>query len=275
MSIAEDLARALRLPLQVPLHLGRIELEVIYTAEAVAEGLPAERAGEMAIVAGHLTYLLRAGFLCRPAGPDPSAVLSVAQTTPDRVLVGYAGRGAHVNLLVLMLRLIWGYHQSPPDAFDSLVMALGSEKEARELFRDLQFRRLIALVTARQLVALPGAAMRDAPDAMRGLSQDMPAPGTGRLSDSPVIEAESLKVQPFIDPPDEDMEDAWLSAAQVPLFLPPGFDPEFEEGEEYFVEAKGRKSLKIEEISVEQVFLFEFLNVLSGGRIGQLAVTAP
>lgn len=269
MSVPDDIARALRLPPEVPLHLTRIEVEIAYTPDAVAEKLPEERAAEMAGLAAHLTHLLRAGFLCRPGGADPSARVGVMQTAPDRVLIGYAGRGAHVNLLVIFLRMAWAFHQSPADAFDSLVAALGSEDEAREVFRDLQFPKLVAAVTAKQLAAAPGAPMRSAPDAMRALSQDMPQPTSGPLPGGAVVDAEVIKMTPGAPVPDEDMEDAWLSVAQLSLLMPPGYAPEHEPGDEYFETSKGAKTLRVEEISIEQVFLFEFLDLLSDGKLAQ------
>jgi hypothetical protein len=266
--------RVLQLPPEVPLHLQRIELEVGYRLQAVQDGFPPDRLAAMAAAAEDLGALLRAGFLCRPFGPDDSARVAVKQLAPDRVMFGYAGRGAHVNLLVLMLRLILRLHQTPTGVYEDLLASAEDPAEVAEYFTPMVFADLIGAIAARQLVAVPGAPLRATPDGARALSQDMPLPGSGPLSPDPVLQAEMLRVAAAVPPPDEALEDHWLSLSQFAVFLPPGCDPEFEPGDEGFYAGERGKTLEIEEISVEQVFLFELLNLLSGGRIGQVAVTA-
>jgi hypothetical protein len=268
------MVRVLQLPHEMPLHLQRIELEVGYRLQAVQDGFPADRLAAMAAAAEDLGALVRAGFLCRPFGPDDSARVAVKQQAPDRLLFGYAGRGAHVNLLVVMLRLILRFHQTPPGVYEELLASAEDPSEVAEYFTPMVFGELISAIAARQLVAVPGAPMRPTPDGARALSQDMPVPGSGPLTPAPVVEAELLRVASAVPPPDEALEDHWLSLSQFAVFLPPGLPAEFEPGDEGFFAGERGKTLEIEEISVEQVFLFEFLNVLSGGRIGQLAVTA-
>ncbi len=266
----QALIRTMQFPPEVPLHLTRIEIEIAYRTQAVADGWPADRAGELSRVAAHLAGLLRAGFLCRPSGPDDSARVGVRQSGPDRVMIGYAGRGAHVNLLVLLLRLVHRYHQTPPEVEANLRAAAADPAEVASYFTPLVFADLIAAVAARQLVAAPGSPMRATPDGTRALSQDMPVPGSGPLSPDPVVEAELLRAT-GVPAPDEDVADHWLSVSQFAAFLPPGHDPAHEPGDEAF-HAEG-KALEIEAIGVEQVFLFELLAVLSGGRMAQVRVT--
>jgi hypothetical protein len=268
------MARALQFPPEVPLHLQRIEIEVHYKLQAVQDGFPPDRAAELGSVAENLAALLRAGFLCRPFGPDDSARVAVKQTAPDRVLFGYAGRGAHLNLLVVMLRLIHRFHQSPPGLHEELLAAADDPAEVAEYFTPMVFDDLIATIAARQLVAVPGAPMRATPDGARALSQDMPVPGSGPLTPDPVVEAELLRLKSAVPPPGEALEDHWLSVSQYAVFLPPGHDPAFEPGDEMFYEGLRGKALDVEEISIEQVFVFEFLNLLAGGKLAGLAVEA-
>jgi hypothetical protein len=266
--------RVLQFPPEFPLHLQRIEIEIGYTAKAVADGFPPERTAELARVLDHLAGLVRAGFLCRPHGPDDSARLAARQSGPDRIVLGFAGRGVHVNLVVILLRLIHYYHHTPPSVLEGLKAAATDPAEVAEYFTPMNFPELVSGIAARLLVAVPGAPMRSAPDGSRALSQDMPLPGTGPLGSDAVTEAEVLRVT-GAQAPDDELADHWLSVSQFDSFLPIGFEPEFAPGDEEFFPGPKGAGLEIEEISVEQVFLFEFLNVLSGGRIGQLAVAAP
>jgi hypothetical protein len=268
------LSAALQFPPEVPLHLQRIEVEVAYKLKAAQDGFPADRATELASVAENLAALVRAGFLCRPFGPDATARIAVKQSAPDRLIFGYAGRGAHVNLLVVMLRLIHRYHQTPPGVHEELLAAAEDPAEVAAYFTPMVFGDLISSIAPRQLVAVAGSPMRAAPDATRALSQDMPVPASGPLGADPVLEAELVRVKGAVPPPDPTVEDHWLSVSQFAVFLPPGHDPAFEPGDEGFFEGQRGKALEVEEISIEQVFLFEFLNLLANGKLPGLAVEA-
>lgn len=273
MPAATDLPRILMLPPEVPLHLNRIEIELRYTPAALALGLPEDRARELARTAQRIAELVQTGFLCRPFAPDPSARLGVRLAAPDRLVIGFAGAGAHVNLLVLMIRLLYRYHQTPAGLYEAAVAAAENPAEVDSWFTRMVFAEHVAGIALRQIEAVPGAPMRRTPDGMRALSQDMGLPGTGPLAPEPVIEAELLSVKGPVAL-QEDVGDAWLQVAQFGLFLPPDFPAAHEPGDEGLASGPKGKGLEIEEISVEQVFLFELLAVLSAGRIAQLAVTA-
>lgn len=269
---AKQLARVSRLPARVPLHLSRIELSLAYRRPALRDGVPSERASEMAGVAESLTQLLRAGFLCRPGGPDPTALVTVEQTAAARVRFVYAGRGVHANLLVALIRLIYAYHQTPPGTFESIAAQFG-EAQAREFFYEFEFDRLVAAITLDRLVGRPGAAQVAAPKGTRALAKDMPLPASGPIEvEGPVLDAELLRVTPGMDVPDDELENAWLSCSQVPLFVPPGHDAEFEPGDEWFDASPAKRVLRVAELSIEPPFLFELLDMLSGGRIERLRV---
>lgn len=261
---AKQLSRVLRLPARMPLHVSRLELDLHYKRAALRDGVPAERAREMKCVTEPLTQLLRAGFLCRPAAPDPTALVTVEHGAADHVTFTYAGRGVHANLLVALVRMIYAYHQSPPGMFASMVASLG-EAGAREACYEFKFGTLVATISAGQLVGLPEVATVPTPGGMAAIDEDMPLPATGAF-DEPILDAELVRVTPGMGVP-EELEDAWLSCSQVPLFVPPGHDAEFEPGEEDFAVSKGKRALEIAELSIEPPFLFELLDMLSGGQL--------
>lgn len=268
---AKQLSRVLRLPARMPLHVSRLELDLHYKRAALREGVPAERAREMAYVGEALTRLLRAGFVCRPAGPDPTARVTVELAARGRVRLAYAGRGVHANLLVLFIRLIYAYHQTPPGTFERVVADLG-EDAAREVFFEFDFDALVDAIALHRVVGLPDARTVATPKGVAALAKDMPLPASGRVAGGRILDAELLRVTPGMDVPDEELEDAWLSCSQVPLFLPPGHDAEFEPGDEWFETTASKRVLRVVEISVEQVFLFELLDMLSGGRVARRRV---
>ena len=112
------------------------------------------------------------------------------------------------------------------------------------------------------------------PDGSAVVSDDMPVPASGPLTTELVVEAETVRLVAAVPPPDDALEDNWLTIAQFAAFLPPGHEPGFEPGEEQFMPRKKGKVLEIEAISVEQPFLFELLDLLAGGRLGEYRIEA-
>jgi hypothetical protein len=70
----------------------------------------------------------------------------------------------------------------------------------------------------------------------------------------------------------DTLDHPWLSLSGLMAFVPPDTKPEFELGEEEIFAV--RDHTVIRKITVEQVFLFAYLQVLTAGRLSHLALTA-
>jgi hypothetical protein len=268
------LTQRLRLPEVIPETLTGVRLTVAYTRAAVAAGRLAEaldREFGMAGAVDDLAALLRAGFLSRPpVGPAPARA-GLARVGPDCIVVDVEGPGLHPNVILLLLRLAHAEHQSPPEAtLEALTEALDGDEEAARAAHDTNtFAEIVDALTVEVTGRL------DAPasplDIARARRRGAHLPATGPLGPDPIVSAAEIRFAGMTTAElDDDLEDACLSLSMGGAFLPLGFRPEFEPGDEelFFTEgADGRPVLVVREITMEEVFLFELAACLNGGAL--------
>lgn len=268
MTALTDLAAVLHLPESLPSMLAGLTIDVTYTVAAADKGMAEESAESVGETLAHLETLLRAGFLSQPFATDPAAAISVTAPDDSHLRVTYRGAGAHVNLIHPLVRVIHNLHSSPEDGFAMLVEALGDEDAARAAYGGVVFADCVADITISAIQPHPSAAPI-AELGMVAVMEGMPLPATGLLSDDPVIEAERLRLNAVVG---EELDEAWLSLSGFAAFVPPDTAVEFELGEEEIF--AHRDHTVIRNISVEQVFLFAYLQTLMAGRLPQLTLTA-
>jgi hypothetical protein len=268
MTVLTDLAAVLHLPEPVPSVVTGLTIDVVYTPAAVVKGMAKDRALAVSDTLAHLQTLLRAGFLSLPFAADPTAELATTVPHSSSLRVTYRGAGAHINLIHPLVRVLHSLHSTPDDGFAMLVAALGDEDAARAIYDGVVFTDCVVGITITGLHPHPAAT----PIARLGpiaVMDAMPFPATGPLAADPIISAEMLRLNAVIG---DTLDDAWLSLSGFGAFVPPDTKAAFVPGEED-VFGHGGQTL-IRNITVEQVFLFAYLQVLTGGRLPQLALTA-
>ncbi|MFV0475995.1 MAG: hypothetical protein ACK5MQ_17600 [Pikeienuella sp.] len=269
MTELADISSRTHLPPALPTVATGLELTVIYTPQAVEDGLPDECVDLLVGDLDKLGVLLRAGFLMRPIGAR-FARLALERAGPDRSRVIFEGDGGHINLLTVLLRIVHSHHHTPDGAFEELVAAIGDEDEARAVFGGITFTGAVERIEV-TATGIDGAVSVEIP--FDRVIDD--ASGSDEDGGEALIEAGRLKVSGFpagaIDPA---IEDALLTMAGVPAFIPIGADPEFEPGEEeIFRGAEGEGApLIIDNISIQRAFLFEMLNCISGEELDRASL---
>lgn len=268
MSAQADLFKSLRIAGELPEVITALQIELRYAPDALQNGLPEDRLEEVTEMLEYLGLLLQAGFLSRPFTPQSRIQLEAQLPEANLLRLRFRGAGQHCNLIPLLLRMLHGLHQTPADAFAELVAALDSEDRAREVFEGIDYARTV-LHLAVAVQGAEGAALQPAsPDqARRG---GVPLPASGPLSPERVIEAEAVRVMGLPEglEVDDDLENAFLTVAMTGAFLPLDHDPYFDPGEaETWTDGD---VLQIDDVAMEQAFLFEWINMLSGGGIAAL-----
>jgi hypothetical protein len=268
MTTLTDLAAVLHLPEPLPSVVMGLTVDVAYTPTARVKGMAADRAVELADTFAHLTQLLQAGFLSRPFAPDATARVSV--TVPDgrHLRVTYHGAGVHVNVIHPIVRLIHALHSTPDDGFALLVAALGDADAARAIYDGVVFTDCVAGIAVTDVHPHPAATAiaRLGPVATM---DGVPFPATGPLAADPTIHAANLTLSAGVT---DTHDDAWLPLSGLGAFVPPDTKVDYALGdEEVFVQ---RDRTLIQTITVEQVFLFEYLQMLTMGRLPDLALRA-
>jgi hypothetical protein len=268
MTMLTDLAAVLHLPEPLPSVVTGLTVDVAYKPAAKVKGMASESAAKLADTLVHLQTLLQAGFLAHPFAPDPTAQMVVAVPNAAHLRITYRGAGAHVNMVHPIVRLIHVLHSTPEDGFAMLVAALGDEDAARAIYDGVVFTDCVASISVSDIQAHPAAQViaRLGPSATM---EGMPFPATGPLATDPAINAETLRLNGVAG---DALNDAWLSLSGLAAFVPPDMKVEYELGEEEIF-AVGDHTV-IRNISVEQVFLFAYLQVLTAGRLPDLALTA-
>jgi hypothetical protein len=268
MTMLTDLAAVLHLPEPLPSVVTGLTVDVAYRPAAKVKGMAKESAAKLADTLAHLQTLLQAGFLAHPFAPDPTAQMAVAVPNSAHLRITYRGAGAHVNVIHPIVRLIHALHSTPDDGFAMLVAALEDEDAARAIYDGVVFTDCVASISVTDIQAHPAAHViaRLGPSATM---EGMAFPATGPLATDPAINAERLRLNAVVG---DGLDHAWLSLSGLAAFVPPDTKAEFELGdEEIFVV---RDHTVIRNITVEQVFLFAYLQVLTAGRLPDLALTA-
>jgi len=262
----QALLQTLRIPAELPDVAASVTVDVTYTAKAVAEGHPAEQAENIADTMQDLEKLLQAGFLSRPFGAGASASISVALTAPNQLRISLASGGVHINIVPVLIRLMLSFHQTPEGAFAELVQALG-EDEARAVYGGINYADAVQSLSV-NVQPVPKAPEHDASPLLARRS-GVPLPGTGPLVEDRQIDAGELRFG-GISPEalSDDLEDAYLSIAMFDAFVPVDAPFDFTPGEEEFF--FDGSILVIHNISIEQVYLYEFLCCLAGGSLAQV-----
>jgi hypothetical protein len=268
MTTLTDLAAVLHLPEPLPSVVMGLTFDVAYTRAAKVKGMAKDRAVELADTLAHLEMLLRAGFLSRPFGADPAASISVTVPSSSHLRVTYQGTGAHVNLIHPIVRMIHAIHSTPDEGFAMLVAALGDADAARAIYDGVVFTDCVAGLTISDVLPHPAAGLiaRLGPVAVM---EGVPFPASGPLATDSTINADMLRLNAVVsDRADHD----WLSLSGLMAFVPPDTKAECALGEEEIF-ALGDHTV-IRRITVEQVFLFEYLQMLTAGHLPQLTLTA-
>jgi len=260
------LLKTLHIPAELPEVVASVTVDVIYTAKAVADGHPVELAINIAGTMQDLEKLLLAGFLSRPFGAGASTSVSVVLTAPNQLRINLASGGVHINIVPVLIRLMQSLHQTPGGAFAELVEILG-EEEASAVYGGINYADAVQSLSV-NVQPMPSVPEHDASPLFARRS-GMPLPGTGPLVEDRQIDAGELRFD-GISPEalSDDLEDAYLSIAMFNAFVPIDAPFDFTPGEEEFF--FDGASLVIHNISIEQVYLFEFLNCLAGGSLGQV-----
>jgi hypothetical protein len=268
MSTLTDLAAVLHLPEPLPSIVTGLTFDVAYKPAAKVKGMAKESAAKLTDTLAHLTVLLRAGFLAHPFASDPTAQIAVTVPNSAHLHVIYRGAGVHVNLIHPIVRVIHALHSTPEDGFAMLVAALGDEDAARAIYDGVVFTDCVASISVTDIQAHPAAHVlaRLGPSATM---EGMPFPATGPLAADPAINAERLHLNAIVS---DHLDHAWLSLSGLAAFVPPDTKAEYDLGEEEIFAASDHTVIR--HITVEQVFLFAYLQVLTAGHLPDLALTA-
>ncbi|MEL7165811.1 MAG: hypothetical protein AAGL96_10085 [Pseudomonadota bacterium] len=268
MTLLDQLLGRLHISSTLPEVVTRVVVTVQYTPEAVARNLPVDRQSVWDLFAEDLAVLLGSGYLSRPFQPQVPATVTAVLEGAERLVITINTTGAHVNLVHALIRMVLATHQTPADAaVRLLVEAGGDDVEAAEAYNHMVFDTDIGAV----MVQVKGPdGLEPIPVDIRGaIWHNVHVPPTGPLGGSPVIEADEITFSNLtFDDVNEDVEDAFLSVSGMNAFIPTGFDAANEPGEEeVFVPARG--TAVVQNVSIEQIYLFELLATFNGGDISR------
>ena len=266
MSATSDILASLQIAPALPDVVTGIEAKVIYTDAALANDLPNNRQDIWQDIVNDLVTLLRAGFLSRPHSSQASIRGECRLENSKTLSIRVQGPGLHVALVTAMIRMIHATHHTPEGSYEELLAALDfDEVAAKEAFGGMVYSQDVDALTV-SVSPQPGSPQRPF-DLQQGHLAGLTTPGSGPLSPNPVIQAHRLIFDGVaILDLDVDLEDAFLGLSGTMAFVPLDADPEFEPGdEELFIPEPG--TLMVDDISIEQGMLFEFLACLQQGSL--------
>mgnify|MGYP006265914093 CR=1 FL=1 len=267
MSFEQTVLSRLQIAPEQPEIVTDVTATLFYSHAAKAGGMPEERADVWGTIADDIAACMSRGFLARPVTTRAEVACDAALSDArDLVVRLHCPGGAHVNVLVVLLRLFAATHQTPASAFTELLIAMDGDRDAAaEMANALNFDRDVARLTIETVgsSAAPFVQM----DMRFGRTRGAHVPASGPLGDARVIDAELLHFEGVsaaeLDP---DLEDALLSLSGTDAFVPLGHNADFTLGdEEWWSPEPGR--LTARDISMEQVFLFEAAACLNGGTL--------
>ncbi|MDO5622975.1 MAG: hypothetical protein Q4G24_16130 [Paracoccus sp. (in: a-proteobacteria)] len=247
-----------RMP-ELPFSISRARIEVAFTLEAIARGVPSEVIEGVGARLEDVISLFRAGYAATAFGSGQQMQLTL-HTQADGYTIDIAD-AAHSHLLVqILLRLVVAESQTPPGAYNRLLAALdGDEEAAREAYTPLDFLADTRHVT----VTAEGD----------GTMNFMLAPPLIRSDLTTLIGEVSSKddeSQVFTMPRgawlDEDIEDGFLSLQNSGVFSEDttvsGPEPEI------FITEDG--TLRADGWSDDPAYLAELIWVIAQGQIGMV-----
>lgn len=269
MSFEKTVLGRVRIAPEQPDIVTGVRATLAYSPEAKAGGLPEERADVWGSIAEDIATCMSRGFLARPVTTEAAVGCDAALSeTRDLVIRLDCPGGAHVNVMVVMLRLLAGTHQTPASAFEELVIALDGDREAAaEISGGMDFARDVAGITI-EPVSPPGAPVSPM-DIRFARRRGAHLPASGPFGNDRVIDAAEARFSgASVAALDPDLEDALLSMAGTEAFVPLGHEARFTPGdEEWWNPQPGL--LTASAISMEQVFLFEAAACLNGGTLSK------
>lgn len=273
MSLEDFFFSRVQISPTLPEIVTRVQASIVYTPKALEDEWPEDRYDSWVDTMEDLTRLLNYGFLARPASSQAVTTCSATMSAPNTLVLGIETQGgAHINLVILLLRLIYSTHQTPPDAFAKLVAAFdGDEEAAKEVYGGINLNDHVDAV--RLDVAGQEGAESLQFDLRYAYQPNCFLPASGPVSEQSVVEFDLLRFSGMsVTTLDEDYEDAFLLISSLDSFLPIGFSAASEPGEEEIV-IRADGTATIEDISIEQVFLFEALACANGGTLAGVTLT--
>lgn len=272
MSLEQTVLGRLRVAADQPDIVTGATATLSYSQTARAGGMPEERADVWGAIAEDIAACMSSGFLARPVATRAEVTCDAGLSgARDLVVHINCPGGAHVNLLVVLLRLLAATHQTPPWAFKELLIAMDGDREAAaEMANALDFDRDVAGL-AIETFGAPDAP-RDTMDMRFARRRGAHVPASGPPGDACVIDAELLRFEGIsAEGLDPDLEDALLSLSGTEAFLPLGHEARFTPGdEEWWIPESGL--LTARDISMEEVFLFEAAACLNAGELSKVNI---
>lgn len=272
MSFEQTVLGRVRIAPEQPGIVTDVRATLAYSQHAKAGGMPEERADVWGTIAEDIAACMSRGFLARPAAPKAEVMCDAALSDArDLVVRLHCPGGAHANVLVVLTRLFAATHQTPASAFDELLIAMDGDRDAAaEMANALDFDRDVASLTI-ETAGLPAAPLSSV-DMRFARRRGAHVPANGPLGDARVIDADVLRFAGVtVTELDPDLEYALLSLSGTGAFLPLGHSADFTPGdEEWWMPEPGR--LTAQDISMEQVFLFEAAACLNGGTLSKVTV---
>ncbi|MEM6757861.1 MAG: hypothetical protein AAF601_00135 [Pseudomonadota bacterium] len=268
MTLLDQLLGRLHISSTLPEVVSRVAVTVQYAPEAVARDLPVDRQSVWGLFAEDLAVLLSSGFLSRPFQAQVPATVTAVLEGAERLVITVNTTGAHVNLVHALVRMVVATHQTPADAAARLLVEAGGDEEATaEAYNRMIFDQDIGAL----MVQVKGPdGLEPIPVDIRGaIWHNVHVPTTGPLGDGPVVEADEITFTNLsFENINEDVEDTFLSISGLNGFVPVGFDAQNEPGEEeIFVPNRG--TAVVQNVSIEQTYLFELLATLNGGDLSR------
>jgi len=270
MSFEQTVLGRLRIAAEQPEIVTGVTATLAYSQEARASGMPDERADVWSFIAEDVVACMSCGFLARPSKTAAEVTCDAALSDArDLVVRLHCVGGAHVNVLVVLLRLFAATHQTPASAFKELLIAMDGDRDAAaEMANAINFDRDVASLTFETVG--PADAPLAAMDMRFARKRGAHGPAISPLGDARVIDAEHVLFEGVSAPHfDTDLESALLSLSGTDAFLPLGHSARFTPGdEEWWIPKPGL--LTVRDISIEQVFLYEVAACLNGGTLSKV-----